>query len=381
MARVECWQPTLLKNPAQMKLQDLLKKENNNLDIFRLIAACMVIWGHAYAISPEAGSVDYIGQSLGFDYSGSLAVKIFFFLSGLVVTNSLIAKGSALQFATARFFRIWPALLATLLISAIIVGPVTSNLALSNYFSDSTTYQYVWNNLLLHTHYKLPGVFSGNSYKDVINGSLWTIPYEVAAYLILLALFLLGAFQSKILPMLVFALILLDPLFGNRFLFTWLPQNHEIDLLAPCFAFGSLLAIYKDKIEVNARMLAGAWILAYLFKNQTFNFYFFYLALFIFILYVSHLKWVVDAKFKTDISYGIYLWGFPVQQTLAHIFPGQSVIFNQLSAIGMSILLGFLSWHLIEKKCITLGAHTGRYISRRINPQGAPHLVEQAQRI
>lgn len=364
-----------------MKLQDLLKKENNNLDIFRVIAACMVIWGHAYAITPEAGSVDFIGRTLGFDYSGSLAVKIFFFLSGLVVTHSLLTKGSALQFTIARFFRIWPALFATLFITAFIIGPVISDHGLSEYFSNNTTYRYIGKNLLLRTQYNLPGVFSGNAYKDIINGSLWSIPYEVAAYLILLALFLLRIFQSKILPSLVFVLILLDPLLGNRFLFTWLPQNHEIDLLAPCFAFGALLAIYKDKIEIDARKLAGVWILAYLFKNQAFNFYFFYLALFIFILYVSQLKWVVDIKFKTDISYGIYLWGFPVQQTLAHLLPSQSVMLNQLSAIAISILFGFLSWHLIEKKCIALGAHTGNYIRRQITPDDTPQLIEQNQRI
>lgn len=364
-----------------MKLQDLLKKENNNLDIFRIIAACMVIWGHAYAITPETGVIDFIGRTLGFDYSGSLAVKLFFFLSGLVVTNSLLAKGSALQFAIARFFRIWPALFATLLLTAFIVGPIFSDYGLNEYFRSSIPYRYVWENLLLHTSYKLPGVYTGNTYRDVINGSLWTIPYEVAAYLILLTLFLLRTFQSKILPSLVFALILLDPLLGNRFLFTWLPQNHEIDLLAPCFAFGSLLAIYKDKIGIDTRMLAGALLLAFLFKNHTFNFYFFYLALFIFVLYISHLKWIVHIKFTTDISYGIYLWGFPVQQTLSHLLPSQSVMFNQLSAIGISILIGFLSWHLIEKKCIALGAHTCRYISRRITRHDTPQLIEQAQRI
>lgn len=87
-----------------MKLSELLKKENNNLDVFRLVAACMVIYGHAYAVVPQAGYVDVVARLLGHDYSGSLAVKIFFFLSGLVVTNSLLHKRDVLHFAIARFF-------------------------------------------------------------------------------------------------------------------------------------------------------------------------------------------------------------------------------------------------------------------------------------
>ena len=67
------------KNRSAMKLSELLKKENNNLDVFRLVAACMVIYGHAYAVVPQAGHVDVVARLLGHDYSGSLAVKIFSF--------------------------------------------------------------------------------------------------------------------------------------------------------------------------------------------------------------------------------------------------------------------------------------------------------------
>ncbi len=107
-----------------MLLSNVLRKENNNLDIFRVVAAAMVIYGHAYAIVPAEGKQDFIGALLGFDYSGSLAVKIFFFLSGLVVTNSLIEKKDLPQFVISRFFRIWPGLVAVLAAWAFVFGPV-----------------------------------------------------------------------------------------------------------------------------------------------------------------------------------------------------------------------------------------------------------------
>ena len=98
-------------------LIDILKRDANNFDIFRLIAACMVIIGHAYAIAPQPPLQDGILSVLGFDYSGSLAVKFFFFLSGLLVTNSIIAKPDPFHFFIKRAFRIYPGLLVCLLIA------------------------------------------------------------------------------------------------------------------------------------------------------------------------------------------------------------------------------------------------------------------------
>ena len=75
-----------------MRLAEILPRGANNLDLFRIIAAAMVIFGHAYALVPVSGQSDPLAQWLGFDSSGSLAVKVFFLLSGLVVTNSLLDK-------------------------------------------------------------------------------------------------------------------------------------------------------------------------------------------------------------------------------------------------------------------------------------------------
>lgn len=343
-----------------MLLQHLLKKENNNLDIFRIVAACMVIYGHAFAIVPAAGSMDMVYKMIRFDYSGSLAVKIFFFLSGLVVTNSLIEKNRPTQFLVARFFRIWPALLVTLLVSALILGPLTSDLHYSKYFGLREVYSYVWDGLIMKMQFKLPGVFTQSHYPNIVNGSLWTIPYEVAAYLVLLSLSMTRLLQARRLAILLFLFILADPLQENRMLFSWLPRNHEVDLLAPCFAFGSLLAMYKDRIHIDGQLATGAWIMFYLFRHHAFNFYFLYFALFISILYISSQKYLVKIKFRADISYGIYLWGFPVQQTIASLYAGQSLLANQLSSIAVTALLGWISWHGVEKRCIALGARLGR---------------------
>ncbi len=338
-----------------MNLSELLKKENNNLDVFRLVAACMVIYGHAYAVAPQAGRVDAVARLLGHDYSGSLAVKIFFFLSGLVVTNSLLQKRNVVHFAIARFFRIWPALIFVTVVSALLLGPFVTALSLGDYFSQGATYRYVFDNLLLHTNYSLPGVFLGNPDKGIVNGSLWTLPLEVGAYLALLALFMVGIFRLPMLALAIFVLLLADPLTGNRLLFTWRTPLSEVDLLAPCFALGAILALYKERIEVGLGAVAALTLLWLLFKSSAYSFYFFYAALFTAIVYASGAPVLLKMKPRSDLSYGVYLWGFPVQQPLQLVLPQQGTHFNQAASLVVTLVLGFASWHLVEKRSIALG--------------------------
>ena len=315
----------------------------------------MVIYGHAYAIAPQSGHSDIVARWLGHDYSGSLAVKIFFFLSGLVVANSLLEKRRWLEFVIARAFRIWPGLLLVAVASAFLLGPWVSEHSPREYFSNLQTYRYVWNNIFLKTTYDLPGVFSALPHKVAVNGSLWTLPHEVGAYLVLLALFLAGVFRSSVLLLLVFVLFLLDPASGNKLLFTWRPVHPELDLLAPCFALGVLFAVFKHHLDVTTGTVAGLLLLYVLFRSSAYAYYLFYLALFSLILWLSIQPWMLRLKPGVDVSYGVYLWGFPVQQTMVHLFPDNGIRFNQGTSLILSICLGWLSWHLVEKRGIALG--------------------------
>ncbi len=338
-----------------MKLAELLQKENNNLDVFRLAAACFVIYGHAYAIAPQPGHSDIVARMLGHDYSGSLAVKVFFFLSGLVVTNSLLQKQRVVDFVIARVFRIWPGLIFVVILASILLGPLVTDSSLQDYWSRPQTYRYVWDNIQLKTTYYLPGVFLGLPHPSAVNGSLWTLPHEVGAYLTLLGMFMVGIFRSRMLVLAVFLIFLVDPLTGNKLLFTWRPVHLELDLLAPCFAMGSVFAAFKEQLELRAGTLIG-WLLLYaLFRSSAYGFYLFYVTLFWFILTLSAQPWMLKLKPKIDVSYGVYLWGFPVQQVIVMYFPDMGTRFNQLASLALALGLGWLSWHVVEKHGIAMG--------------------------
>ena len=171
-----------------MLVSGLLKKENNNIDLLRLIAALAVIYGHAYAITPQPPLIDFVGARVSGEYSGSIAVKFFFFLSGLVVTNSLMRNPSLFNFLVARATRLLPALLVCLAITAFAVAPLFSILPFAEYYADRLPYWYFWRSLTFRPEWALPGVFVGNP-MTAVNGSLWTLPIEANCYLMLFLLF------------------------------------------------------------------------------------------------------------------------------------------------------------------------------------------------
>ena len=346
-----------------MKLSYILEKKNNNLDIFRVIAAFMVIYGHAYAILPTQGKSDFLRQLLGFDYSGSLAVKVFFFISGLLVTNSLLENRNVFQFIINRVFRIWPAFLLVLAISAFFLGPLLTQNSFQDYFSSPVVYDYFVRGSIMDVRFYLPGVFQNNSFKAV-NGSIWTIPWEVKAYLFILATFILKILNFRIVALIFCLLIMFSPFLSESLNLTAISKNPAVYLLWPCFAIGSIFSVYKKEISVNLTGVCLLWIVYYLFQSNTYNFYSFYLALFYSIVYISSLSWFLKLKPRFDISYGVYLWGFPVQQILAQYFSDFGIFFNQIGSILVTSVIGLISWKFFENPAIKIGRNFGKSMSK-----------------
>lgn len=347
-----------------MYLSQALRRENNNLDVIRLVAACAVIYGHANALVPEQRvGGDFVASWLKFDYSGSLAVKVFFFLSGLVVTNSLLDKRSLLQFVVSRGFRIWPALLAVLLVMAFVVGPLLTTLPADEYLRSRGTWHYVYDSAKMLIQFELPGVFT-DLRSHAVNGSLWSIPYEVQAYCLLIAAFALGVHRMRWIAVLVFLWICVDPLLPQRTLFAWRLPDAGVDSLAPCFAAGAMFALFKERIEVSLVPALGFFILFIGFRQAVFAHYLLYGALFWAMIYLCTRKWVVARQLPADISYGVYLWGWPVQQLLVHWWPDLHVQAHRVLAMLGACILGALSWYVLEKPAIALGKSVYAWLAR-----------------
>jgi peptidoglycan/LPS O-acetylase OafA/YrhL len=353
-------------------VSEFLKRDNNNLDLFRIIASCMVIVGHSYVLFPVAGSQDIIKTWTGFTYSGALAVKIFFFISGLVVTNSLLQKKSAKTFVVSRVFRIFPALLFLLVISALVIGPFMSSFTFHQYFDAPGTYNYIKQNLILKTNYNLPRVFDDVPYAGAVNGSLWTLFYEVACYLFLLGVYLVGVFSKRIISNLVFLAIILDTFLPQPVLLNWMGDKTELLYLPASFSIGVLLAINAEKLILSINQLIGFSVLTYLLWDTRFAELLFCFSSFAFVMYVSSLPALIKIKPKYDFSYGIYLWGFFVQQCVAHLIPGSNLYLKMIISLMVSIILGAVSWFLVESWAIEAGKKVLRKLRSKNTEQGEP---------
>lgn len=341
-------------------ISTIIDKGNNNLDIIRLIAALSVVTYHSFAINPAWGLTDPIKNLFGHTSTGGIAVKIFFFISGLLVTNSLITRKSTIEFLISRMLRIFPGLIFVTIISSLIFGPLITSMKPSEYFSQIETYNYIIDNIIMNTQYFLPGVSFDNTYG--INGSLWTIRYEVAAYIVLLLVFIVGLMRNNVISSLTCVLVIVEPITTLKGVLFASSDDSAIFLLAPCFALGSLFAINKERIKSTLITPLILFFASISTQSITLSPLLFCFSLCILSLHIASLKPMIYLRVREDISYGVYLWGFPIQQILHKYFSSGPIV-GIAESIIISCAMGYVSWKLIEKPCIKLSKKFCSYYS------------------
>ena len=130
---------------------------------------------------------------------------VFFAVSGFLVTQSYEQTRDPLRFIAKRALRIFPGLFVATVMSAFVLAPLVTTLRPSAYFSQPAPYLYVLGNTLLdQTVHELPGVmFVNNPVGLEINGSLWTLRFEVMMYAMVLGLGLLRLLRLRVLVVLM----------------------------------------------------------------------------------------------------------------------------------------------------------------------------------
>ena len=328
-------------------LSAAIQKDNNNYDLLRLLAAICVIFGHSYAIAPKTGWIDPLQQLIHFNYSGGLAVIVFFFLSGLFVSTSIQKNPNIVRFFVHRVLRIFPALIVAVFLSVFIIGPLFTTLSLKQYFSNSETISYFYHNIsLTDLQWKLPGVFSTSKYG--VNGSLWTLPLEVRLYLLVAFFGFFQLLKNKWVASLFFILVI-TLVVVNKGALRYFTQDPDAYYVFGLFIAGAICSFFKERILLG---VSGIVILGFfsLFCWNTFLrdavFYLWVCYALLFIFQTNALK---ALKLKGDYSYGVYIYGFPIQQSINACFPNHTPFFNFLLSAPCAIVIGIVSWHWIEK--------------------------------
>ena len=321
----------------------------NNFDALRLTAALAVLFSHQF---PVTGTVPPSWMNVAM--IGGIAVMAFFVISGYLVTISWFSQPRLWAFCAKRALRIWPALATVVVLAMLVLGPSFTTLSLREYFSHPMTWDYL-QSLLMQIRFNLPGVFADNTYPNTINGSLWTIPIEVSCYALLAAAGTFGLLRWRW----VWAGICIAYML-------WFLTHMTVDLTGVMthwwefpayFAFGSLIATFNGWFLRHrlaccaAACLAGALLWACGFG---------YSALLLFLpavlLGVGTLSWPVlrHAGRWGDVSYGVYLYAFPIQQTLRHLWPELGFASSVLLVAALTLLAGWLSWQLVEAPTLRL---------------------------
>ena len=331
---------------------------HNNFHLIRLCAALLVLFAHCYHLLGRAGE-EPIGRWFVWLDASLLGVAMFFFISGCLVARSWDVRQDFAGFLAARALRIAPALWLALVLIVFALAPLFTTLRLGEYFQHVDTHKYLVLNAVLYTHYLLPGVFESNPVPG-INGSLWTIPLEVVLYLILgiagwLGLLApRGAFRHAYgritrhpfaaAALLLLGLLLIDKVLRTGVHYYSLAGYFLLGVLAFCFRRRLVLRVIEvGVLAAAAILLAGTWA-GPLLLPVALGFTLLTLALHpVFALPVTWLH-------RHDYSYGAYLYGFPVQQTLIGLGVDEP---TRLFALSVPLTLGCaaLSWHLPLAVC------------------------------
>ncbi len=329
----------------------------DNFLLLRFIAASMVLVGHAYAMSGIPGAADFVARAhLGEGiYSGSLAVDIFFVISGFLVTGSYLHRANLEVFLKSRALRVLPAYAACMILTAYVLGAIYTELPLSDYWTSPETGAYVLVNLQFGTDliWSLPGVFKQNPHPDVVNGSIWTLPAEVRMYLWVAILGALSVLRKKWLANAVFATLLI--LGVSRPDQVPLVPHPDFFRLAAFFLSGAFCYINRDWIPVSNWLLLALIALALVMHNSRWGSWTLGGVIAYGSLWFAYRPNLHFFNRFGDYSYGLYLWGFPVEQAVVHWFgvPMRPTLIFALS-LPLTLALAMLSWHWIEKPALRL---------------------------
>jgi len=355
-----------------MLLQDVLKKENNNLDFqpvrsyqtqhhlrtstlnnltfLRWVAALLVLYGHAFVFLGLPDPL-FLGQVK----LGTLGVQVFFGISGYLVMQSWEHDPNVYRFLQRRALRIFPGLMVCITLSALVLGPALTSLPMTDYLKHPATLGY-FENIFLYITFHLPGVFEHHRVANAVNGSLWSLPAEFSMYL---GLALLGMLRLPriSLGLVVLAMMALSALWASKttdMLVLYRTDLRQVVIYGVFFWVGAIYQRYRVErlfTLTNVGLVLLLWISLTRWP-QAFMLSSWFILPFVTLAFGLAAGSWLSALTRFDYSYGIYIYAFPVQQTLVHFWPDMNLWLHVALAAALTIGLASLSWHLIEKKAL-----------------------------
>lgn len=335
------------------------KSHGNAFNVLRLFAALMVLYSHSFPLYGLPLPVPITGYSYG-----ALAVYAFFAISGFLVSQSWQADPDLKRYWIKRGLRILPGLIVAVVFTALCVGALVTTLPVYVFLKHGDTWAYIANNVsLVVSRHGLPGVFETNPFANAVNASLWTLRYEVLMYFLLSVMgWMLPIHRLRwaSLALLVFFAINrviqnfdnFNPSIGE--LFIW----KDVVDFGVFFFIGCCLNFFKENKQKNYAFLIFGLPLIFL-SNKTLVLIGLWILMSGLIVVSSHHIFKYTKFFeKYDISYGVYIYAFPVQQVCVYVAlkSGVGWLLTFVVSLLLTLLLGLLSWKWVESPALRLKA-------------------------
>jgi len=366
-----------------------VKSHSTGFDYLRIILATLVLFVHSKTltlgvdVNTFKALTNTAARVGGFQIPHAplyqpiiwAVVPAFFSLSGFLVAGSLMRSKTTAGFLALRALRIFPALIVESLLAMFVLGPLVTQFPLKAYFSDNLFFEYPLN-ILGDIHYFLPGVFLGNPTPGVVNAQLWTIPAEMKCYVTLACLSVLQftrwRYTSSVFTALGVFGFSLAAVVGYYHPNYWAAGGVRVELenLLLCFMAGVAFYDLRDNVPLRIDLFVISVVLTYVFLFGGVLQFLVPVPITyatIYLGYSNFPKTIINRA--GDYSYGIYLYGLPMQQTVIHFFPSnKNWLLSFLMAYVASIIFAALSWHLVEARVLGIKKPVVNFIENRLAP-------------
>ncbi len=346
-----------MAEPLSRRLGD---RRDNNYNLMRFLAAATVIFSHAYPMSGVKS--DPLERLVGVSF-GYVAVDVFFVISGFLVTSSLLSRRSLPSFAAARALRLFPVLLVGAIGCAFGVGLLQTDLPRTAYLLHPDTWLFALQNTMpwpWGVRYTLPGVFHHVPLYGAVNGSLWSLPWEMSMYILLAGLgalaytgrHVLGERGLKRALVAIGIVATLGFTIYEGFDFPYEFHVSQGFRLTSLFFGGATVLVLADRVPHSkwlALLAAVALVADFLLPRPLMAVY--AAALVYLVLWFAYARLPALRFYNRvgDYSYGTYVYAFPIGQCVAAAFPGATATVIALIALPITLAFAIPSWHLLEK--------------------------------
>ncbi len=346
-------------------LEQALAAPGNLFTPVRLVLALAVLVGHSFVVTYGPGTPEPLMLfNLTLSY---VAVNGFFIVSGMFITRSIDRNPDLIRFFCARALRLYPAMVVMVLLASFVFGPMVSQLSWLAYLADPQLWHYVCDVVSFgDTSGGPPEIFSGNPWSGEWSASLWTLRYEAIAYVGTAVLAMSGLLRRRtvvlglfVLCVAVFALVRSNVLDAP-------PQLFDLSRFAITYLLGAVLYVFRSEIRLSWTL--GAFIIgvALCFGSLApfeimLNFA---LAMLLVLIGFANVPGRVFLSKMPDVSYGVYIWQWPVMQSIWYFDISHEPLLIMALSAPISIGLGALSWVLLEKPALGLKQPLANWLRR-----------------